>query len=68
MFRNKSLDTILSSFDRLAADLTRHVDKKAQEQIELLAEKSFIEDEIDATAKEVDRSHRVLTKVKELLA
>lgn len=68
MFRRKSLDTILSSFDRVAADLSRHVEKKTHEQLELLAEKSVIEDEIIATAHEVDRSHRVLSKVRELVA
>jgi uncharacterized protein YpuA (DUF1002 family) len=68
LFRNKTLEGILSSFDRVASDLTKHVEKKAQEQLELLAEKSFIEELLDETANEVDRAHRVLTKVKELVA
>lgn len=68
MFQRKTLEGILSSFDRVAADLSRHVEKKTREQIELLAEKSFIEDLLDDTAQEVDRAHRVLAKVQELVA
>jgi hypothetical protein len=67
-FRQKSLTAIISTFDKVAADLTNHVDRKSQEHLELLAAKSDIEDQIDTTASEVDRTHRVLTKVQELVA
>jgi hypothetical protein len=68
LFRKKTLDSILSTFDKVAADLSKHVAKKSQEQLELLALRSDIEDEIAQTADEVDRSHRVLAKVQELVA
>jgi hypothetical protein len=68
LFRNKSLDAILSSFDRVAADLSKHVAKKSQEQFELMALRSEIDDEITETADEVDRAHRVLSKVRDLVA
>jgi hypothetical protein len=68
LFRNNTLEGILSSFDSLASKLDKHVLKKTEEQLVLLEEKSFIEDLLDETASEVDRAHRVLTKVKELVA
>jgi hypothetical protein len=68
LFQRKTLDDILSSFERVAADLAKHVETKVRHQIELLEEKSFIEDLLDDTAKEVDRAHRVLAKVQDLVA
>lgn len=67
LFR-KSLDTILSSFDKVAADLSNHVSKKSQEQFELMSIRSDLDDEIADTASEIDRAHRVLVKVQELTA
>lgn len=68
MFRNRTLDGILSNFDKVATQLNKHILKKSDEQLSLLELRADIDDEIDATAQEVDRSHRVLSKVRELLA
>lgn len=67
-FKVKTLEGILSTFEKTAGDLARHVEKKTQEQLELLADRSYIDDLIDATADEVDRAHRVLSKVKEFVS
>lgn len=68
MFRNKTLDDILSSFERVSKDLSTHIEKKTHEQLELLADKSWIEDLIDDTKTELDRADRVYAKVKEFLS
>lgn len=68
MFRRKTLEGILSAFDRVSIDLSRHVTKKTQEQLDLLVLRSEIDDEIGDVASEVDRAHRVLAKVQELVA
>jgi hypothetical protein len=67
-FRKKSLDTILSTFDRVAADLARHVEAKALEQFELEGVRDEVTHAIEEVKVEVDRAHRVLSKVSEFVA
>lgn len=67
-FKQKSLDSILSTFDRVATELNGHVALKSREQLELLSLKAEIEDDLDTTAAEIDRADRVLAKVQDLVA
>lgn len=68
MLFRKSLTGILSGFDKIAADLEKHVEKSAQKHFKLLDRRDTIDSQINKTAAETDRAHRVLSKLQELTA
>lgn len=67
MFGVKTLDGILKSFEKTAADLAKHIEKKAEEKLYWLEEQDFVKDTIAAIEDEVARAERVAKKVKDFI-
>lgn len=68
IFRRKSLDNILSSFEKVAYDLDNHINRKAFESFNLHAVKDEAEAKLKVVEEEIERAERVLTKVAEFVA
>jgi cell division FtsZ-interacting protein ZapD len=68
VFFNRTLSTIIADFAKVETKLHKHLDRKTDEHLTLLADKADIEDRIDATVTEAERTHRILAKVQEFTA
>jgi histone H3/H4 len=68
MFFPKTLEGILASFEKTAADLARHIERKTQEASDISEQKKRLEFKLTANNYEVQRAERVLTKVNELIS
>lgn len=68
VFRRKTLDGILSSFEKVANDLDNHINRKAYEAFDLQDLKADVETKLKAVEEEIDRADRVLAKVAEFVA
>jgi hypothetical protein len=63
----RDIDSILSSFGRVASELETHLEATVAKHLNLKSLHNDIEVKIENTAAEIDRADRVLAKVKDLI-